>query len=187
MKFLPGEKKFFYNKIFMLTTDAHYINEKLSTRELFLNEYKHMANYIREIPLNEKTVTDSKIVIEDFFPIAGAFICIEDEGDVFDSDSISRVRILFDSDIPTDMDWIPAMPCPSQGLRNQYLNFSIAIKNLESNPSYKVHIKGLDSLLNKYNKVKLLTIHYFAPLNLHLDDISKNTKAKLTIHKKSHQ
>jgi len=180
--FLPGERRFFYNEAFMLTTDGHYLEERLKENNKFANEYSHMANYIREIPLSELTVTDKEIIIEDYFPIAGAFILIKDTKKIPESIPIYKVRVLLDSDVLSGPNWISAKILKSPILKYPYLDLSPGLKNLEFSPSYKIKIKGLDNLLRNFDDVRLLTVHYFSLKNMDFGQILKDSKPELLIN-----
>jgi hypothetical protein len=165
MAFFPGERRVFYEGIFMLTTDGHYLKDlrDKARDEPYTPYHGIMANYIREIPINEKTAPSGVMVVEDYFPTAGVFIRLPDHQRELKPESFPVISI--DSDLKGG-GWISAREYEGMGhLKGRYLNLTQGIKNLERHPSQAVKIDRLDGLMSQVKGLKLLMVHTYCYKN----------------------
>ena len=170
LEFLPGEKKMFYEHVFMLTTDWDSFKGNPPARNKFYDEYEgNIGNFVREIPINKITAPDGSIVVGDYFPMVGAYITVPKKN-IKGKFKSGDVRVLVDSEIFKQKIFMPVLVQNSSGYKNVYIDLSLGVKNLERLPSYSVQVKGLGEVMDRYKDVKLVTVHYYSYANAKFDE-----------------
>lgn len=154
LELLPGEKRYFFDKPFMLSTSGRYLREKLPSKDKFLAEYAFMGNMVREIPLAALEKQDPYRVA-DYFPLSGVFLR---SGADAGAASPSSCEALWDSSLVKDSGWVRGLP--SKAGDKYYSDFSHAVRNLEWDPSYAFTLRG--KCLTAGDAGVLLTVHYYA-------------------------
>lgn len=162
-----NEKRLFFDKLYMLSTDANFPVERFSTTQEFLSHYAGIGNYIREIPLADLFQDEQTAVVEDYFPMVAAFVVIPG------GDSDLRETCMPEARLDTirlkQEYWITAKPWHDESLRNTYLDLTVAFKAWELTPSYRLVMRNLGHLLHRHQDAKLLTVHFYSFDNARFD------------------
>ena len=167
LDFFPGEKKYFFSKAFVLSTDGKQFEKYDFLDTLFFTPYKTMANFIREIPLNHPLPSD-EIILSDYFPLAGVLVLLPDDSPVSEEELPFAG---FDTkNLQKGMLPVKAVILNKKSLKGNYLNLSMAVKNFEALPSFSIQIRNLNPLIRHYKKIRILTVHYYCSANARFDD-----------------
>lgn len=165
LDFYPKEMKLFFDQLYLMSSKGRYITEEGYRQDYepisYLDEHgKTMANFVRVIPLSNFD-SENYIEFDSFFPIVGVFISLPKSFE--NSDVVPRIKL--QSEQIEDDSWIPGEIVLNSDLNRAYIDFSIALRYLENNPSHDFKIEDIEYLVEKYPQAELLVVNAYSYKN----------------------
>ena len=173
LEMLPYERRYFFKRAYVLSTDGHRIRKKpeLNRAENFLPQYSSIANYVRVIPLDKQAHSNGKTFeIRDYFPIVAAFIRTSNPSTTAWK-SLNSMLVTAESSAWLDQVWTAGEHWSKPGL-GSLLSFSHALQHLDHNPSFALILTGPNNSPTTLNRVELITVHYYSRLNTYESPLS---------------
>ncbi|RMG40013.1 MAG: hypothetical protein D6719_12200 [Candidatus Dadabacteria bacterium] len=156
----PGERRFYFKKAYLLTTNGKFLEKRLNSKQKFFREYRAIGNYVRKIPLKALVNGKEPVQLTDVFPLSGVFLVTANQ------DKLSTLPLIkLDSSLINGVIWQGPQIYFSKGLNAWIYDLSTGVKNLEHLPSFKAEIKNLRKIFKEQPDAYLLAVYFYSVSN----------------------
>lgn len=187
LKFFPMETRYFLDRAFVLTTNGRKLAERFQSKSDFQNNFQAIGNLVREIPLDPLRLSTSEdsLLVQDYFPFVAVFLRVPGQKHSFAAGDLPLAEVESESLDPGV--WLPARAIDIASAKDTILDLSLALKNLENDPSFSIRIKNLAKLARVAREARLLVVQIYSRRNMKLRPAPQISNSSITVSYGSQQ